>query len=286
MLAVAVAAGLVGGNAHAQQTGAAKSGAQQTAKPQTQATKQESEPDLINPDRPGIADGSAVIWPHRFQLEIGVQGETHSDGGTDTRLLFVPTLLRFGLNSAWELRVETNGYIQAKTTDQSGVSRTDGYAPISIGAKYHFQDGKGPRRPSLGTIVRLFAPVGSSDFGTHRWTGDLRLAADWDLTESGNWSLNPNIGVGYYEDDGGDTFTTGLAALTLNYFNRDKTLNPFVDMGLQTPEVRHGKTALIVDTGIAYIVSPSVQLDISVGTGVLGGTSPHPFWSAGISKRL
>ena len=43
---------------------------------------------------------------------------------------------------------------------------------------------------------------------------------------------------------------------------------------------------MIYDAGVAYIVGHDIQLDLSVGTGAAGLTPPHPFVSAGISKRF
>jgi hypothetical protein len=70
------------------------------------------------------------------------------------------------------------------------------------------------------------------------------LAADWSFAPSLKLSLNPNIGVGRYEDDQGRTFTAGLFATTLNYLP-NKKLNPFVDIGIQSPEVKNGQVAAI-----------------------------------------
>ena len=106
----------------------------------------------------------------------------------------------------------------------------------------------------------------------------------YDVNLGYRWSLNPNVGIGLYEDGQGRTFTSGLSALTLNY-NPTPRINPFVDMGLQASEERNGRSSLILDAGIAYLTSRNVQLDISYGTGVLGRSSPHPFWSAGVSSR-
>lgn len=248
--------------------------------------KMEDEPDLINPDRPGIADGSGVIGRRRIQIEAGVQKEFRSDGGATEHTLFTPALLRIGINDAWEARVEGNFYTWDQTRDSKlGVMRTDGYAPFSVGFKYHWQDSKGIKHPSLGTIGRVFVPSGSGAFQSHRFQGDVRLAADWDLTPSGNWSLNPNVGVGQYDDGDTGTFTTALFALTVNYFNKSKTINPFIDAGVTAPEEKHGRTSAIIDGGIAYIIGQNLQLDASVGTGILGRTPPHPFWSVGISIR-
>src|ERR1041385_7210470 len=69
---------------------------------------EQQEPDLINVDRPGIADGSTVIGPKRFQFETGIQKGFGRAGTVDSRALTVPTLLRFGINSQWEARIETD----------------------------------------------------------------------------------------------------------------------------------------------------------------------------------
>jgi hypothetical protein len=66
------------------------------------------EPDLINADRPGIADGSTVVGPGTFQIESGVQAEFRRHDDSREHTLFIPTLLRFGIDSHWEVRIEGN----------------------------------------------------------------------------------------------------------------------------------------------------------------------------------
>ena len=243
-------------------------------------------PVLINPDRPGIADGSTVIGPHRFQIEAGYQNEFRKDARGTERRIFVPTLVRFGIDTRWEARIEGNGYTFTRTTSSdTGTVNTAGLSPLSLGFKYHFQDQTAVgKRASLGTIFRLFPAMGSSNFKANHTTGDMRLVADWDFTP--NLSLNPNVGFAVYEDGQGNTFSTALLATTLNYFNRARTFNPFIDFGFQGPEERYGRSSLILDAGMAYIVGRTVQIDLSVGTGALGRTSPHPFISFGLSKMF
>ncbi len=228
--------------------------------------------DYINPDRPGIADGSNVVGTGRLR----------NDGARE-RTLFVPTLLRLGLSQDWELRGETNAYIWDRVRDPAtGVSKSEGASPVSLGVKYHFMDSAGLQQPSLGTILRVFAPSGSGAFRTGHTTADLRLAADWDIAPK--WSLNPNVGVAIYES-AGRTYEAGLFATTLNY-NPSQILNVFVDTGVQSPETKHGRTSVIYDAGVAYLLGHDIQLDVSVGAGAAGSTPPHPFVSAGISKRF
>ncbi len=215
------------------------------------ASAQES--GLINSDRPGLADSSAVVGARVFQLEAGLERDHDFEG----RSLSAPLLLRCGISNALELRIEGDGYVHS-----DGGS---GFAPLS-----------------LGVIARVFVPSGTGSQRSHTTTGDLRLAADIDLSEK--WSINPNIGVAS-QDDGDGRFTAGLAALTLQYSFSDRA-NVFVDGAAQTPERRGGSTSLIVDTGAAWIIGRDTQFDISAGWGARGSTAPNVFWSAGISRRF
>ena len=240
--------------------------------------------DYINPDRPGIADGSNVVGAGRFQIEAGIQQEFRRDGAANERSLFVPTLLRLGINDNWEARIESNVYTWLRQFDPAtGGSRSEGAMPASLGMKYHIQDSGASLQPSWGAILRVFPASGSNDFRTHHNTGDLRLVADWDFAS--HWSLNPNVGVAVYEDSLYQAFTAGLFALTLSY-NPSKTLNLFVDTGMQSPEEKNGKSAIIYDAGLAYLINRNTQLDFSVGTGTVGTTPPRTFLSAGISVRF
>lgn len=137
--------------------------------------------------------------------------------------------------------------------------------------------------PTLGVIARLVAPSGSGGFRSRRTTGDLRLAADWDFAPQ--WSLNPNIGIRRAEDEDGRAYSAGILAATVGY-NPTEALNVFVDAGLQSPERKGGGSSVIVDVGVAYLLTRDVQLDLSVGKGVRGMTSPRAFVSAGISTRF
>src|SRR5438552_3075145 len=98
--------------------------------------------DYANPDRPGIADGSNVVGKGRFQIEQGFQDSLSDTGGVHDRLINLPTLLRLGLTDRLEARFETNGYAWDRSSDPvSGVSHASGLSPVSLGFKYHLQEG-------------------------------------------------------------------------------------------------------------------------------------------------
>jgi hypothetical protein len=240
------------------------------------------EQDLINADRPGIADGSTVVGAGAFQIESGIQEEFRRNGTDREHTFFVPTLLRFGIYSHWEVRIEGNTFTRVTTFDSANsTDQSSGFAPVSLGFKYQIYDSN---QLTLGTIARVFPAWGSKEFHPQHTTGDLRLTADWAFAPSLKLSLNPNIGVARYEEDQGRAFTALLFATTLNYLPTKK-LNPFIDIGVQSPEEKNGQASAVLDGGVAYIVGSNVQLDASIGTRVHGETGPRPFLSFGISWR-
>ena len=248
----------------------------------TIAAAQPEEP--INAGRPGIADGSKVVGLGRFQVELGVQDEFRRAAGVSDHRAAVPLLLRAGIGANWEFRLEGDSYVFQSTRDAQGaLTQEEGRAPVAFGAKYQIMDGMGGATPSLGVIARVIPPSGSRSFRTKRTTGDVRLAADWDFAQV--WSFNPNVGVGVVEDEAGRKFFTRTFAATLSY-NPTPSFGLFMDAGLRTPEKKEGRVAAIIDAGVAYLVTPNVQLDLSAGRGVRGDTSPRAFVSAGISIRF
>ncbi|MGZ7033074.1 MAG: transporter [Thermoanaerobaculia bacterium] len=206
--------------------------------------------DLINADRPGIADSSATVHRGTFQVETGVE----RDDSHDARVLFLPTLLRYGITNDFELRVESD-------TWQHSLGDGSAWQPVSIGAKLHFHE-----HPSLGVIGRVFENGGV-------WSGDARFVADLDLDD--HWSINPNIGIAI-----GEGSTSALAALTLQY-NLSDRWNGFVDSAVQS-----SPGSALVDAGTAWIIGDNVQLDASIGWGAHGTATPRVFWSTGFSRRF
>lgn len=235
--------------------------------------------DYINSDRPGIADSSEVVGARRFQIETGIAREKRRAGEDPERNVFVPTLLRLGINEQWEARFESDVYAWMRVP---GGARTAAYAPASLGLKYQFLEADGAL-PSLGAIVRVSPPSGSNTLRTRHTTGDLRVAADWELSRQ--WSLNPNVGLGIDEDDQGQRLNTKLFAMTLAY-KPVPTLELFVDMGAQRPEAKGSGSAVIYDAGFGYLASRDVQVDVSLGVRGTGSTAPRSFLAAGVSLRF
>ena len=190
--------------------------------------------DLIGADRPGLANASSTVGPGRFQIEAGVYRDNTADA--DATSLATPVLLRYGVSDSFELRVEGNGYQRASASET-----VDGWAPVSLGFKYRFAE-EHARHPAVGLIARVFPPSGSGEFRGDHTTGDVTLTADKSLGD--HWSVNPNLGVVWGEDDG--RFTSALAALTVQY-GFTPSVGVFVDSAWQRPEAPAGHSAGVID---------------------------------------
>ena len=233
----------------------------------------------FNSDRPGVADGSETVGGGRVQIETGLQREVRKAGDDPRRETFLPTLLRVGFGEDWEARLESDVYSWMR---QSDGARAEGWAPLSLGFKYHFLEAQAAR-PSLGVIVRISPPSGSNALRTRHTTGDVRLAADWELTSQ--WSLNPNVGFGVDEDDEGRRFSTRLVATTLAY-KPVPTLELSVDIAAQKPEAHAGRSAVLYSASAAYRLDRDFQVDFTLGARGAGSTQPRSFLAAGFSKRF
>jgi hypothetical protein len=241
--------------------------------------------DLISADRPGLANGSSTVGRGRFQVEVGLDRDRD---GEEVDSVSTPFLHRLGVTDAFELRVEGDG---RQWANSSRTERETGWAPVSVGFKYRLTEESG-RRPAVGLIARVFPPSGSGAFKSDLTTGDAVLTLDKGFGE--HWSINPNVGVAWLEDDlpewarrpgDGDRFSALLAALTVQY-SFMPTVGVFVDTAWQVPEVPRESPLSVVDMGAAWVVGRDTQLDASGGWGWGGDRSTRWFLSAGFSRRF
>jgi hypothetical protein len=234
--------------------------------------------DLINADRPGIADGPGIVSRGQLQVEVGFQRDYNGGLSTGTHVSFFPTLLRIGASRRLEFRLETNSYTWGRLEESAEAGRLVGWQPVSAGVKLQFCTGCAL---PIAVIGRFFPRSGSGAFSSPAVAGDIRLAIEVDLSES--VSLNPNVGVAKYQGADGKGLVAGLLAATLTLRPSERVL-PFVDFGFQAPGSSSEQATFLLDAGVAYIAGRHVQLDLSAGANLVGPV-PRPFVSFGLSLR-
>ncbi|RZI82331.1 MAG: transporter [Rubrivivax sp.] len=240
--------------------------------------------DAIATDRPDFVESSDVVGQGRIQIETSVAFERDEQSGVKSRLRSTPTLLRIGVSENVELRFETDGALRQHTEELGVTTRTKGYADLAVGAKWHVQEGdEAQGKPGIAWLLHVDADSGSSAFRGQGWRPSLRLVAEWELPQG--YSLGVMPGVYAEHDELGRRYTGGIFAVVGGKSLTDK-LRGFVELsGQELASKRHGGNVVTADTGLAYLLTNSVQIDTAVSRG-LSRATPDLSWTIGISARF
>lgn len=232
--------------------------------------------DSIVTDRPDFVESSDVVGNGRFQLETGLSMERNNANVFTDRTLTTPTLFRYGIGDAWELRLETDGRTSFRSEDQStGISTTiNGYSELSFGVKYHLSD-ESAGMPSTGLLLHLDTPTGSHAFRGNGIRPSLRGVAEWDLPN--DMSLGVMPGIIYNKNDNDKRFVGGILGIVLGK-SWNEHLRSFVELAV--PQISHqdnGGTISTFDIGGAYLLDQHMQIDAIVSKGLNKNTADLAF---------
>ena len=240
----------------------------------------------IATDRPDFVDSSDVVDAGRVQLELGYNLERDRSQGVRSRGRSTPTLLRIGLGHDLEARIETDGLLRVRATDTAtGITtRSSGSADTALGLKWHMADGdEKAGTPSMAWLLHLDFASGSSAFRGVGTRPSLRFVAEWELP--GETSVGVMPGLVRDTDDQGKAFTAGILAVTAS-----TELAPgwrgFVELaGQRLASKARGGNVVSVDTGVTYLITPDMQVDVSLQRGVTRQT-PDLSYGVGFSIRF
>lgn len=237
--------------------------------------------DAIATDRPDFVESSNVVGKGRLQVETSVALDRDAADGVRVRLVSTPTLLRYGISDTVELRLETDGALRQSVRGAGIGGQTDsGFADLSLGAKWHVVDAT-ESAPSVAVLLHADIASGSSAFRGSGVRPSARVVAEWEL--DGGYALGVMPGVGYEREGHGTTF--GIFGLVAGKAWTDR-LRSFVE--LSSPRIARssdGGTEAVVTTGLAYLISNTVQIDTAVSRG-LNRRTPDLSLTVGFSFKL
>lgn len=235
------------------------------------------ENDVIDTDRPGLVESANVVGKGRFQIEGGFQVERYSVDGGRQRLSTTPLLLRGGVSENLEFRLETAG-----RTELDANGETRGYSDLSIGVKWHLQDGQG-MKPSLAGILAADLPTGSADFRGDGTRPSLRLIAAWELPQ--DFSLGIMPGISYENNENGRRFVNGVFGASLGKQFTER-LKGFVEIAApQIAESEDGGSLVTYGAGLMYLLDNKTQVDFAV-SGPANNNAPDYAWTVGLARKF
>ncbi|MBI4126300.1 MAG: transporter [Deltaproteobacteria bacterium] len=228
-------------------------------------------------DRPDTAEASYTVGKYRLQVETSFALTHDRAAGVTTRAYNFPTLLRFGLNEWLEVRAEGDT-LQFQT--ETGAGTTTGFTDTSFGAKVHLQENEGIA-PSVGILAHVALPTGRDAFSTNTVEPEAKVAMDWELPQ--DFSLGTNVGLDLpAQDAAGDKYLRFLYAVALNHpfpWWRSEQFRFFIEFAGAEPTVSGKDGEHTFDAGLAYFITPNVQVDTFMNVGL---TDAAPDFATGL----
>lgn len=224
-------------------------------------------------DRPDFVEAVQVVGGGVLQVETSLAGADDRGAGWT---LSTPTLLRLGIGTRWEVRLETEGY--TRVDDPSGVNH--GMADASVGTKVHLG---GVAGGGAALLAHVDLPTGSELLRGEGARPSLRGVMEW--------GLGPSVSVGVMaggvlERDGADGRTaSGLAAVVAGWSLSDKVRVFLEGAAWRLARASAGGNEMVANLGGALLVHDDLQLDAAVSLPLVGD-GPHVAFTLGLSRRF
>ncbi|HEY3405605.1 MAG TPA: transporter [Ohtaekwangia sp.] len=233
-------------------------------------------PDLVT-DRPDQTEAPVLVPRGGLQVETGFIFEKDKSKAVDaTNYTYNTTLVKYGVNENFELRLITEYLSEKARTTEAGSTKVQGISPLALGLKVKIADEKG-FWPQAAMIGHINLRTGSSEFEPKYTAVDFRFTFAHTLSEK--FALSYNVGA---EWDGESPDATFIYTASLGYAISDKA-GVFIEGYSFFPE--RYKADNRADAGITYKFTPLFQFDISGGIG-LSENAPDYFVSTGVSFRF
>ncbi len=230
---------------------------------------------VLTTDRPDQTESATVVARGLLQVETGYllarDGEVNG--------YEVPgTLLRIGLGSRTELRIGHAGVV--------GKEGRLGLGDSHLGTKVNLIERADGWRPEMALLVGLSLPTGGDQYSSNGIDPSFLVAFAHEL--SPKLSLGYNVGA-KWESSAGNPVREKLAlysaALGLGLTDRLSAFFEFFGNEKQTGSMVTSEGFIAVDSGLTFLLTDIVQLDLYIGRGLAGQTE-DVFVGMGLSFRL
>jgi hypothetical protein len=188
-------------------------------------------------------------------------------------------LLRIGLASRAELRIEPGSYTRTRSPSGALSGREDGELGTKLRLHEVPPDLPSPV-PAVSVLLLSSVPTGGDRFRQSRPQPEAKLASEWTLTHRLGLAANFDV-ARPVADARRYTELSASASLGVDLSSR---VGAFAEFYGIAPQSGGGEHTRYVDTGITASIAPNVQVDVRVGVG-LNGTAHDYFLGAGFARR-
>jgi hypothetical protein len=231
----------------------------------------------LTSDRPDFTESTTTMKRGEVQLEGGDTFEHVESVKTNT---IGELLLRIGLGSRAELRIEPGSY----TTITSPDGDASGWVDAAIGTKLRLYQPRDEERsivPAVSFIVLTTVPTGSADFRQTKLQPEAKLASEWTLSD--RIGVATNVNVSRPRDDENGRYTVFEGSVSFG-FELTPRLGAYTEVFGFAPQLAGVGRSAYGNTGLTFGLTPDYQLDLRAGMG-FNGAHPDYFVGAGLVHR-
>ena len=169
-------------------------------------------------------------------------------------------------------------------TANDRMRRLHSLSDVSLGAQWRVRGGDAGWLPGVAWLADVETTMGSPAFRDRDFRPSLRATAQWELPQQ----LTLGVMPGLYRDRGdeGRHYAAGVLAVTLGK-SWTPRLQSFVELaGQRLSRSQADESLLNVDTGLAFIASKTLQVDVVVSRSLSGSASQDVRGGLSVSSRF
>jgi Putative MetA-pathway of phenol degradation len=223
--------------------------------------------------RPSVTDAATTVPLGSLQVESGT---THTWLAGNQRTWTLPeTSARLGVGKNTELRFSAP--LLTSRRDEGLDVSSQQFGDLAVGFAQHW---KTPGNVDVALIPMLSIPSGANSFSSQGLDPDIRLTAAKAVSSKLILSSQLGARINTHASAAADVLITPTA---IAYYQVTPALCSFWEVAAFIPP--QGRTQLLAQTGLLYVIKKRHQLDIRLGVG-LNEASPNVLLGFGYAFRV
>lgn len=237
------------------------------------------------PARPGLGSPACTMSPGRVSIETSLGDWTldKQPGERTDTVLIGDTQLRIGLSDSVEAQIGWTpvGFVRDRTGGTIDRATRTGDVTLGLKANFAHPDGKGF---SIAAQPFVTLPVGRPPVGAGDWGAGLVVPITYDLSDTVNLEVTPEIDAAVDQDGHGRHFAASTV-VGLGFALNDKLTLTVEGQALRDDDPSGRTTQGLASASFAYMATKDLQLDVG-GVAGLTGDAPDVELYAGIARRF